>query len=153
MIRSVMENFKAVCSLPFWEIIVAAVYCVLPVCHCSNLLLMDHLAPFFRRGNWAAEMTQISQSHKVEYWWNQDLNLWKLNLEPIFFFLSLFAFCFLGLFVCLFCFFRATPEAYGGSQARGWIGTVASGRHHSHSNTRSEPRLQATPQLTATPDP
>ena len=25
----------------------------------------------------------------------------------------------------LFCLFRATPEAYGGSQARGWIGATA----------------------------
>ena len=59
-------------------------------------------------------------------------------------------------FFCLFCVFafsRATPEAYEGSQARGRIGTVATGLHHSHSNMGSEPCLQATPQLTATPDP
>ena len=31
-------------------------------------------------------------------------------------------------------FFRSTPEAYGGSQARGQTGTVAAGLHHSHSN-------------------
>ena len=41
--------------------------------------------------------------------------------------------------------------AYGGSQARGLIGAVASGQ--SHSNTRSELRLRPTPQLTAMPDP
>ena len=28
-------------------------------------------------------------------------------------------------FFCLFVFSRAAPEAYGGSQARGWIGAVA----------------------------
>ena len=39
--------------------------------------------------------------------------------------------------------------AYGGSQARGLIGAVASGLHHSHSNAGSEPHLQPTPQLTA----
>ena len=33
-----------------------------------------------------------------------------------------------------FCLFRATPEAYGGSQARGLIRAVAASLHHSHSN-------------------
>ena len=49
----------------------------------------------------------------------------------------------------------AAPSAYGGSQARGRIGavaTVATGLRQSHSNSGSEPRLQPTPQLTATPD-
>ena len=49
--------------------------------------------------------------------------------------------------------FRATPTAYGDFQARGPTGTVATGLHHSHSNARSESRLQSTPQLTAPPDP
>ena len=35
-----------------------------------------------------------------------------------------------------FCLFGATPVAYGGSQAGGRIGTVASSLHHSHSNAR-----------------
>ena len=47
----------------------------------------------------------------------------------------------------------ATPSGYGGSHARGLIGAVATSLHQSHSNTGSEPRLQPTPQLTATPDP
>ena len=34
-------------------------------------------------------------------------------------------------------FFRAAPTAYGGSQARGPIGAMAAGLHHSHSNARS----------------
>jgi len=50
-------------------------------------------------------------------------------------------------------FFRATPAAYGGSQARGLIGAAATGLHHSHSNAGSEPRLRPTPQLMAMPDP
>ena len=42
------------------------------------------------------------------------------------------------LFIYLFIFlFRATPEAYGGSQARGLIRAVAAGLCHSHSNTGS----------------
>ena len=52
-----------------------------------------------------------------------------------------------------FFLFRVTPAAIGGSQARGGIGAVAAGLHHSHCNTRSEPHLRPTPQLTATPDP
>ena len=43
--------------------------------------------------------------------------------------------------------------AYGGSQAKGQIGAVAAGLHHSHSNAASEPCLRPTTQLTATPDP
>ena len=48
---------------------------------------------------------------------------------------------------------RVAPIAYGGSQARGGIGTVAASLCHSHSNTRSEPHLWPTSQLTAMPDP
>ena len=44
----------------------------------------------------------------------------------------------------------AAPAAYGGSQARGRIVAVAADLHDS--NAGSEPRLQPTPQLTATPD-
>ena len=55
------------------------------------------------------------------------------------------------LFFTFFCLFRATPEAYGDSQARGLIGAVAVSLHHSHSHihTRFEPHLRLTPQLTA----
>ena len=35
------------------------------------------------------------------------------------------------LFFFLFCLFKATPMAYGGSQARGPIGAAAAGLHHS----------------------
>jgi len=42
---------------------------------------------------------------------------------------------------CLFAFSKATPAAYGGSQARGLIRAVATHLHHSHSNTGSEPHL------------
>ena len=51
------------------------------------------------------------------------------------------------------CLFRAAPTAYGDSQTRGQIRAVAASLHHSHSNVRSEPCLQSTQQLTATPDP
>ena len=56
------------------------------------------------------------------------------------------------VFVFVFVFSRAALAAYGGSQARGLIGAVASGLRQSHSNTGSEPRLPPTPQLMGTPD-
>ena len=49
-----------------------------------------------------------------------------------------------------FFFLRVTPVACGDSQARGPIRATAASLHHS--NIRSEPCLQPTPQLTATPD-
>ena len=54
--------------------------------------------------------------------------------------------------VCLFAVSWATPAAYGGSQARGQIGALASGLCQSHSNVGSESHLQPTPRLTATWD-
>ena len=56
-------------------------------------------------------------------------------------------------FFVFFAFSRAAPMACGGSQARGPIGVAAAGLRQSHSNAQSEPRLQPTPQLMATPDP
>ena len=64
-------------------------------------------------------------------------------------------FLLLFLFV-LFCFillFRATPVACVSSQPGVPIRATAASLHHSQKNTRSEPCLQPTPQLTATPDP
>ena len=57
------------------------------------------------------------------------------------------------IFFFVFGLFRAAPMAYGGSQARGRIGAVAASLHQSHSDARSELRLQPTPQLMAMPDP
>ena len=63
-------------------------------------------------------------------------------------------------FVCLFVFvfvflpfLGPLPMAYRDSQARGRIGAVAAGLHHSHSNAGSKLCLQTTPQLMATLDP
>ena len=56
-------------------------------------------------------------------------------------------------FFGLFAIFLGTPAVYGGSHARGWIRAIAAGLSQSHSNAVSEPSLQPTPQLTATPDP
>ena len=62
-------------------------------------------------------------------------------------------FLFVRFVSCVFCPFRATPAAYGGSQARGLIRAIAADLQQSLSNARSEPRLQPTPQLVAMPDP
>ena len=63
-----------------------------------------------------------------------------------------FVFCLFVVVVVIVAISWAAPAAYGGSQARGRIGAVATGLRQSHSNAGSEPRLQPTPQLTATPD-
>ena len=73
----------------------------------------------------------------------------------LFYFILFFVFClfvFLSFVVIVVAISWAAPEAYGGSQARGLIGAVATGLRQSHSNAGSEPRLQPTPQLTATQD-
>ena len=46
----------------------------------------------------------------------------------------------------VFCFFRATPEAYGVSQARGLIGATVASLCYNQSNAGSKPRLQPTRQ-------
>jgi len=64
-------------------------------------------------------------------------------------FFIFYLFIFLSFFFFFFLLFLwAAPTAYGGSQARGLIGAVATGLRQSHSNAGSEP----TPQLTAMPD-
>ena len=50
-----------------------------------------------------------------------------------------------------FCYFRAAPLAYGGSQPRRRIRAAAAALHHS--NSESKPHLRPTPQLMATLDP
>ena len=60
---------------------------------------------------------------------------------------------FLYFYFYFFCLFRATPTAYGGSQARGWIGAVAAGLQHNHSNAECKPWVWPTAQLLATLDP
>ena len=66
-----------------------------------------------------------------------------------------FVFLFLFFFFyskIVFVFFTATSAAYGNFQARGQIGAAAANLDHSHSNARSEPCLQPTPQLMAMPE-
>ena len=65
----------------------------------------------------------------------------------------LFIYIFIYLFIYLSYVFLDRTEAYGDSQARGRIGAAAAGLRQSHSNARSKPCLQPTPQLLAMPDP
>ena len=60
---------------------------------------------------------------------------------------------YLSLFFFFGLVFRALPTANGRSQAKGRIRATAATLHHSHSNGGSKPRLQPTPQSTATLDP
>ena len=59
------------------------------------------------------------------------------------------------VYVCIYIlsFSRATPLAYGDSQARGLIRAVAAVLHQGDNNVGSKLRLQPTPQLIATPEP
>ena len=75
----------------------------------------------------------------------------KMGLQYFLFFLSFFLLILKKNFFN--CLFRATPVAYGGSQARRPIRATAASLRHSHSNARSEPCLRPMPQLTAMPDP
>ena len=81
--------------------------------------------------------------------------LWPGGRTPLFVFLvqPMNQECFLFFILFIFCFFRGIPVAYGGAQARGRIGATAAGLHHSHSNARSEPCVQPTPELMAMLDP
>ena len=56
--------------------------------------------------------------------------------------------CWKKFFILEVTFFspRSTPVTYGSSQARDRIRATAANLHHSHSNTRSKPRLQPTAQ-------
>ena len=57
------------------------------------------------------------------------------------------------MYVCMYLLLKATPVAYGSSQARGQVGATPAGLHHSPSNTGSKPHLRPSAQLMATLDP
>ena len=57
------------------------------------------------------------------------------------------------LLLLLLLFFRATPMAYGSSQARDTIRAAAACLRYNYSNMGLKPRLRSTPQLVAMLDP
>ena len=72
-------------------------------------------------GRWGIWVQRKSFSPSLlNYMDTQNIKL--KSKEPLFFFFSLF---------------RATPVAYGSSQARGPIGAMAASQHHSHCNLGS----------------
>ena len=69
---------------------------------------------------------------KIFIWLFLPLPLCPAGMEGI----DLISFYFFSFF-----FFRASPAAYGSSQARDQSGATAARLHNSHSNVGSEPRL------------
>ena len=68
-------------------------------------------------------------------------------ISPLIFSLAHYCSFYIYIYIWFFCLLRATPVAYGGSQARSLIGTAAASLRHSHSNPRSKPCLRPIPQL------
>ena len=133
---------------PGWE-------CPPDICSAVNLCIRGHMQSFFFfLVNFFTFLITISNKIKLKFPHftpvAQSLPLvcilitisynWALLLLLLLSFLS-------------FVLFRAAPKVYGGSQARSLIRAIAACLCHSHSNARSEPCLQTTPQLMATPDP
>ena len=97
---------------------------------------------------WAAHFTEMFGRHQLKVLFIYQNYLQRILLGKQ----SSGSPKFLGTFFSFFIF-RAIPVAYGSSQARSWIGAAASCLCRSHSNARSRPCLQPTPQLTATLNP
>ena len=78
--------------------------------------------------------------------------LWRVSIDIITLCLQHLIIVVIVIFYFFFfCLFRATPMAYGVSQARGLMGAVGPRPHHSHSKAGSNPCLRPTPQLMAMP--
>ena len=112
------------CVITFW-------YCPQVLNLCSNFLIF--IFSFFRLDN--KKIHTFLQVHG-----RKTLVISILLLSPSRDFFNtdtmwVFLFCF------VFCLFRPMPSAYGGSQARGPIGAVATGLAHSHSNVGPKPCL------------
>ena len=75
------------------------------------------------------------------------------HLPFLFFYFFIFFCLFVVIVVVVVAISWAAPTAYGGSQARGLIGAVATSLRQSHSNAGSKPNLQPTLQFTPMPDP
>ena len=99
---------------------------------------------------------------RMLYKWNHRLFTFNVTIDMLGLRFVIFCFlCFLTsliyfLFVCLFtyfCLFRASPAAYGSSQAGGQIRAAAAGLDHSNSYMGPKPHLQPILQLMATLNP
>ena len=94
----------------------------MPLCMCRQWVLLCLLVLM-----WSVLLCPRMDSWCQQIFCENNTVSWKietvLNFFPFFFFWS---------------FFRATPAAYRGSQARGQIGAVATGLRHSHRSAESE---------------
>ena len=72
---------------------------------------------------------------KDSKWWGWISGSEWFHFQGDNFFFLILILALINLFILLF---RATPTAYGHSQARGRIGAAAATLYHSHSNARSE---------------
>ena len=112
------------------KIIILVIYCCVTNCHKFSSLNQH------RRSSQVAQYVKAPMLSLLESLLWCSFDTWPRNLACLGCRQKQFY-----LFICLFCLFRATPMAYGGSQARGLIGAVAIGLHHSHSDIGSEPCL------------
>ena len=106
----------------------------------DSFMALQKITFIFRKTGNAQQFPHLSIIFPNSFLWRQGCGFLKFSR----------LICALFIYLLLF---RATPAAYGSSQARGLIGATAAGLHHNHSNMRSEPRLRSTSQLMAMLDP
>ena len=117
------------------------------------IILFSFLFQFLRKYSWFRMLCQLHTYKKTNY--KHIIHAILHSFSPSFIFI-LYSYkwlyhyspshspifghksCFCHFFkFFIFCLFRATSTANGGSQARGLIGAVAVCLHHSHSNARA----------------
>ena len=90
--------------------------------------------------DWSSrDTTDPHSSSSLDFFFQKENNTFNVKDGKFFFFLFFFFFVFLGPHLR----YMEVPRPGGPIRA------VAAGLHQSHSNTRSKPRLQPTPKLTA----
>ena len=112
---------------------------------CSHTLFLSQVNFIFQSPSY------LPSSLPVNSWWYFEAPCVWLHVFSILFFVLHFRLSCLILvfilnlkqsimvpFLFLFLIFRATPAAYGNSQARGGMGAAAASLCHSHSNTGYE---------------
>ena len=106
---------------------------------CTQMLVMPRCLPFVlggpfpphQPGLWASLKAQEARDPRLNY--SVSLTLTTQNWHRVRAQFPSYCPHLIFNFYFLFCLFRATLAACGGSQARGHIGAVAVGLHHSHS--------------------
>ena len=113
----------------------------------ETLVIVLQLPLFTNEGNRHMEIKPVSKGsrlvliHGDSEDWNKRLLIYLLESFSI----ILYSFKYYSSYY--YCLFRATSTSYGGPQARGRIGAVATGLSHSPSDAGSKLPLWPTPQL------